>query len=249
MKHLKEFCLVLALLCPFADGRPVHAESVPSGCAFHWISVAEVSGSPAYVRLRYEIEALASAQAGVTSMVQGLKEFKTASEPSMALSAMITSTNDGNDALHCSAAIMDRYTPTGVDDGVIKALLIQVFNEEATVLMATQADVKKKILVAVGQSSQTSDVAQDAENMSAMQAKQKDAAESLTMAFSESLMLAVDLSDMKAKNTAKTTLSCGELKDLQKKSAAIVSNRDSSIYHDDASLFNSFLNAHECKAR
>ena len=246
MKHLLT-ALVLSVVAFSATAR---AEDIPPGCVMNLVSLASatVSGSPSYIRLRYEIEALSSAQRGVTSMSQGLKEFKAASEPTAALTTIITSTNDANDALHCSAAIMEKYTPTSDDDRVIKGLMIQAFNQEATVVIDLQADIKRKILIAVGQSTQTTDVAKEAETMSAMQAKQSDAAESLMMAVSESLMMAVDLSDMKAKNTVKTVLSCGEFKELKKKSAAVM-NGETSAYHDDASLFVSFLNGHECIAR
>jgi hypothetical protein len=246
---VKSFLLnpLIVLVCA-ASALPIQAQGVPSGCAVNLISIATVSGSSSYVRLRYEIEALWSAQQGVASMSQGLKEFKAASEASTGLSAIITGTNDANDALHCSAIVMEKYTAANDDDRVIRGLMIQAFDQEATAVIDLQGDIKRKILIAVGQSDQKTDVAKDAEVMSAMQAKQKYAAESLLMAVEESLMLAVDLSNMKAKNTAKTTLSCSEFKDLRKKSSAIT-NGEKSTYRDDASLFIVFLNSHECMTR
>jgi hypothetical protein len=219
MKFLKLSALALsALACATA-----HAQDIPAGCVANVISLATISGSPSYVRLRYEIEALGSAQQGVASMLQGLKEFKTATTPTTALSALITGTNDANNALHCSASIMGKYKPTDDHDRVMQELMVQAFNQEATAILWLQDDTKETILRAVGQDHTTPDIGKNAEARSAMEAKQNEAAESLMMAVTESLMLSVDLSNMKAKNTVKTMLSCGEFKDLRKQSAAVMS--------------------------
>jgi hypothetical protein len=209
------------------------------------VSVASVvSGSPSYVRLRYEIEALASAQEGVKSMDQGLKDLKVSTELYSGLSAVITSTNDANDSLRCAAAVMGHYAAKGDDDRTIRTLLMQGFNQEAGIALDMQDDIKRKLLGAVNQST-ANDALKEAERMSAIQAKQKYAGESLTLAVSASLLMAVDLSNTKAKNTTKTMLSCSEFEDLRKKSAAIM-NGPESTYSDDASLFTSFFNSHEC---
>lgn len=101
---------------------------------------------------------------------------------------------------------------------------------------------------AVGEDHTTPDIGKNAEARSAMEAKQNDAAESLMMAVTESLLLSVDLSNMHAKNTVKTVLSCGEFKDLRKESAAILGG-GKSAYRNGASLVVDFLNGHECVAR
>jgi hypothetical protein len=142
---------------------------------------------------------------------------------------------------------MDRYSPTGEDDRVIQGLMVQAFNQEAAVVRGLQADIKRKVSAALGQPDTKVDVVADAEKMSEMQAAQKYAGESLMMSVEESLMLAVDLSNMKAKNAARTTLTCNEFRELKNKSAAIISEHESA-YRDDASLFMTFLNGHECIA-
>jgi hypothetical protein len=246
MKLLKLSALVLLVLALSATAR---AQAVPPGCVANVISLATISGSPSYVRLRYEIEALGSAQQGVASMGQALKEFKAATTPTTALSALISGTNDAINALHCSAFIMEKYKPTGDHDRVIiTGLMVQAFNQEADALVWLQADTKSTILRAVGQDHTTPDIGKNAEARSAMEAKQNDAAESLMMAVTESLLLSVDLSNMHAKNTAKTVLSCGEFKDLRKESTAIM-GRGTSAYRNGASLVVDFLNGHECVAR
>lgn len=257
---MKTFLSVLVTFSVVAMSVTVRAEGLPEGCSYSMISLASVSGSPAYVRLRYEIEALSSAQQSVELMHQGIKDYTAASEASTKLSAIITSTNDASNALLCSAAIMDRYKSTDKDDTVIKELMVQAFGTESNVVMGLQADLKRQILIAVGQADPKTDVAKDAENQSQMTEAQNHAAESLTIAVTESLLKSVDMSDPKAKNTAKLLISCSEFKDLRKESAAVmgggtrayrgtaVMGGERSAYRDDAGLFVSFLNGHECKA-
>lgn len=117
---MKLFKLSALLLSGAALSVTARAESVPPGCVAHVILLATISGSPSYVRLRFEVEALGSAQQGVSSMGQALKEFKAAITPTTALSALITGTNDANNALQCSAYIMGKYKLTGDHDQVIQ---------------------------------------------------------------------------------------------------------------------------------
>jgi hypothetical protein len=194
-------------------------------------------------------------------MHQGIKDYTAASQASTKLSAIITSTNDASNALLCSASIMERYKSTDKDDKVIKGLMVQAFGTESNVIIGLQADLKRKILIAVGQADPKTDVAKDAENQSQMTEAQAHAAESLTIAVTESLLKSVDMSNPKAKNTAKLVLSCSEFKDLRKESASVmgggtrayrgdtaVMGGEKSTYRDDAALFVSFLNGHECNA-
>jgi hypothetical protein len=245
MKLLKLSALILSVVSLSVTAR---AQAVPPGCVVHVISLATISGSPSYVRLRFEIEALGSAQRGVASMGQALKEFKAATTPTTALSALISGTNDANNALHCAAFIMGKYKPTGDDDRVIQGLMVQAFNQEAEALVWLQDDTKRTLLRALGQDHTTPDIGKEAEARSAMEAKQNEAAESLMMAVTQSLLLSVDLSNMHAKNTVKTILSCGEFKDLRKESIAVM-GRGTSAYRNSASLVVDFLNGHECVAR
>jgi hypothetical protein len=244
MKPLKLFALILSVMALSATAR---AQAVPPGCVASVISLATISGSPSYVRLRFEVEALGSAQQGVASMGDALKEFNAATTPTTALSALITGTNDAVNALHCSAFIMGKYKPTDADDRVIAGLMKQGFDQEAEALVWLQGDTKRSILRAVGEDHTKRDIGKSAEARSAMEAKQNDAAESLMMAVIESLLLSVDLSNMQAKNTVKTVLSCDEFQDLRKESTAI-QGEEKSAYRNSASLVVDFLNGHECVA-
>lgn len=246
MKHFAAIAMVLSSVVSLSV--TARAQAVPPGCAVHVISLPTVSGSPSYVRLRYEIEALGSAQEGVASMGDALKEFNAATTATTALSALITGTNDAVNALHCSAYIMGNYKPTDADDRVIAGLMKQGFNQEAEALVWLQGDTKRSLLRAVGEDHTKPNIGKGAEARSAMEAKQNDAAESLMMAVTESLLLSVDLSNMQAKNTVKTVLSCDEFKDLQKESTAIL-GEEKSAYRNSASLVVDFLNGHECVAR
>jgi hypothetical protein len=187
-------------------------------------------------------------------MHQGIKDYTAASQASTKLSAIITSTNDASNALLCSASIMERYKSTDKDDKVIKGLMVQAFGTESNVIIGLQADLKRQILIAVGQADPKTDVARDAENQSQMTEAQAHAAESLTIAVTESLLKSVDMSNPKAKNTAKLVLSCSEFTDLRKESASVmgggtrayrgntaVMGGEKSTYRDDAALFVSFL--------
>jgi hypothetical protein len=73
------------------------------------IQLHGVTGSKAYVRLRYLIEALNSAQDAVTGMASSLKEFNTATNVASALAPLITGTDGAKDALHCAAFIMNQF--------------------------------------------------------------------------------------------------------------------------------------------
>jgi hypothetical protein len=226
-----------------AQGR-APTDPIYASCMLTIGSLSSVSGSPSYLRLRWEIEALAFAQESVTTMEHGLEEFKAADTPSLALSSIITSHNEGRDYLWCAAAVMDRYKPTADDDRLIKRLLVQGYNQEAQVAIDVLADMKKQYL-GTGQQTKAATL-KHAEHLSAIHALQMEAGESLVEMTTMSLMLAVDLSDVKAKNTAKTLMSCEEFKDLRTRSDALM-KREDSIYRQNASLFLKFIDGHECK--
>jgi hypothetical protein len=54
------------------------------------MGVGNVSGSQSYVRLRYEVEALSTAQESLTGMDAALKDSDGSTSPTMELAAMIT---------------------------------------------------------------------------------------------------------------------------------------------------------------
>ena len=75
------------------------SSSQPESCALPLIQLNDATGSKAYVRLRYLIEALDSAQDAVTGMASSLKEFNAATNVSSALAPLITGTGGAKDAL------------------------------------------------------------------------------------------------------------------------------------------------------
>jgi hypothetical protein len=221
------------------------AQPLPAGCGITLATISVASGSPAYLRLCYEIEALTAAQDGVTSMNKALNEFNAATAPPLALSALITGTTEARDALHCAAAVMTKYASVNDRDRTVKQLLILAYNQEAEVTMDLQADTKKRFLGSAEKQSNAA-IVRDAEHLSAMTATQHDAAESLLQGTAMSLMLAVDLTDATAKNTPKTLLSCNEFDELRTRSAALAKT-GTSAYTDSASLFVTFLDGHQCQ--
>jgi hypothetical protein len=237
------FALGLCSIC--GSQARLLAQASPVGCDMTLVSVSTASGSTAYMRLRYQIEALAAAESGVTSLKQGLEELNTAPTPSLALSSVITSTNESRDALRCAAAVIAKYSPTNDTDKTIGETLILAYNQEAEVTMDLQASAKKRFLAGTAEQTNAETV-KEAEHLSARAATQKEAAESLLEATTMSLILAVDLTDPAAKTTAKSLLSCNEFGDLRTRSSA-VSKAEKSAYTDCASLFITFLDGHECR--
>jgi hypothetical protein len=242
---MKAFLLTLAFCSTcHAQGRLL-AQTAPVGCGITLASITMTSGSSSYLRLRYELEALTTAQDAVTSMNHGLQEFNAETSPSLALSSLITGTNEAHDALRCAAAVIAKYPSERDTDQTIKGVLTLAYNQEASVMMDLQKDLKKRFPTSTERPTHTATV-RDAEHLSAMTATQKSAADSLLLGTTMSLMLAVDMSDPTAKDTAKTLLSCNEFEDLRTRSAALLKS-DASAYTNCASLFITFLDGHECR--
>jgi hypothetical protein len=65
------------------------SSSPPESCAVPLIQLHDVTGSNAYVRLRYVIEALSSAQESVTGMASSMKEFNAATDTANALAPLL----------------------------------------------------------------------------------------------------------------------------------------------------------------
>jgi hypothetical protein len=242
MISLYGFTLTASAQRPRLDVAP---KTPPSSCGIALMTIATVAGSPAYVRLRFQIDALSSAQEGVTTMAAAQEEFKReTNSPAVSMSSLFTGFGEAYDNLLCAASITDRYKPTDPDDKTAKALLIVAFNQEAEALADLQTHVKEQ-LVRPAQENTTATQLKDAERITAMNRLQKEAVETLSQVAVFSLMEAVDLSDPTAKDTAKTLLSCTEFDDLRKRSTEI-SHSAKSGYSDTAGLFVTFFKSHQC---
>jgi hypothetical protein len=220
--------------------------SQPESCAFPLIQLNDATGSKAYVRLRYLIAALDSAQDAVTRMASNLKEFNTATNTASALAALITGTDGAKDALHCAAFIMIQYPGTDHDDKLIKAISAAAFNREADTIADLMAHIKEKFLrsAAVSQSSATQ--VHDAERMAKITESQNKAATDLSEATVYVLMKSVDLSDKDAKTTPYLTVTCDEYADLVKRNAPLA-HADKTAYTQAASLIQTSLDSHKCR--
>lgn len=220
--------------------------SQPESCGFPPIALNDATGSKAYVRLRYLLAALDSAQDAVTGMASSLKEFNTATSTAGALAPLITGIDGAKDALHCAAFIMNRYPGTDQDDKLIKAISAAAFNREADAMTDLMAHIKEQFLrsPAVSQSSATQ--VHDAERMSKITESQNKAATDLSEATVYVLMKSVDLSDKDAKTTPYLTVTCDEYADLIKRTAPLA-HADKTAYTQAASLIQPSLDSHKCK--
>jgi len=220
-------------------------ETPPSSCGIALVTIATVTGSPAYVRLRFQIDALSSAQEGVTAMAAAQEEFKReTNSPAVSMSSLFTGLGEAHDNLLCAASIIDRYKPTDPDDKTAKVLLIVAFNQEAEALADLQTHVKEQF-VRPAQENTAATQLKDAERITAMNKLQNEAVETLSQVAVLSLMEAVDVSDPNARDTVKTQLSCTEFEDLRKRSTEIAHSAKSG-YSDTADLFVTFFNSHQC---
>jgi hypothetical protein len=170
----------------------------PPSCDINLMSVGNVSGSQSYVRLRYEVEALSTAQESLNGMDAALKDLAGSTSPTMALAAMITGMNQAHDSLACAAYLIGKYRPTEEDDKNIRAILISVFNREAKSVADTMEHSKEQLLRSTSQQSNAVKL-RDAERISARTALQTQAATDLLEATTFSLLRAVDVSDPHAR--------------------------------------------------
>jgi len=89
------------------------------------LTVATVTGSPVYVRLRFQLDALSSAQESVTTMATAQEESRReTNSPAVSMSSLFTGMEQAHDDLLCAVSIVDRYKPTDKDDENAKDLLI-----------------------------------------------------------------------------------------------------------------------------
>jgi hypothetical protein len=244
------FPLLIAVVPSYSQTQRAHTNkpsaSQPESCAFPLIQLHDATGSKAYVRLRYLIAALDSAQDAVTGMASSLKEFNTATNTASALAPLITGTDGAKDALHCAAFIMNQYPGTDQDDKLIKAISAAAFNREADAIADLMAHIKEQFLrsAAVSQSSATQ--VHDAERMSKITESQNKAATDLSEATVYVLMKSVDLNDKDAKTTPYLTVPCDEYADLVKRNAPLA-HADKTAYTQAASLIQTSLDSHKCR--
>jgi hypothetical protein len=244
------FPLLIAVVPSYSQTQRAHTNkpsaSQPESCAFPLIQLHDATGSKAYVRLRYLIAALDSAQDAVTGMASSLKEFNTATNTASALAPLITGTDGAKDALHCAAFIMNQYPGTDQDDKFIKAISAAAFNREADAIADLMAHIKEQFLrsAAVSQSSATQ--VHDAERMSKITESQNKAATDLSEATVYVLMKSVDLNDKDAKTTPYLTVPCDEYADLVKRNAPLA-HADKTAYTQAASLIQTSLDSHKCR--
>jgi hypothetical protein len=246
--------LALVTLLPLASFGQVQRldqppRVAPPSCDINLMSVGNVSGSQSYVRLRYEVEALSTAQESLSGMDAALKNSDGSTGPTMALAAMITGMNQAHDSLACAAYLMGKYRPTEEDDKNIRAILISVFNREAKCVADTMAHSKEQLLRPTIQQSNAVKLG-DAERISAITALQNQAATDLLEATTFSLLRAVDVSDPHAKTAEYLSMSCDERADLLTKSAALADankGADKSAYTTPATFVQKVLNEHKCR--
>lgn len=129
------------------------------------MALGNVSDSEAYVRLRYEVEALTAAQESLAGMDAALRDLDDSTNPTMGLAGMITGMNQAHDSLSCAAYIVGQYRPVTADDETTKAILISVFNREANCVSDSLADSKEQILRSASQQSNATKL-KDAERIS-----------------------------------------------------------------------------------
>jgi hypothetical protein len=237
-----------AVFCQVALDQPPRV--APPSCDINLMGVRNVSGSQTYVRLRYEVEALSTAQESLAGMDAALRNSEGSTSPTMELAAMITGMNQAHDSLACAAYLMGQYRPTEEDDKNIRAILISVYNREAKCIADTMAHSKEQLLRPTNQQSNAVKL-RDAERISGITTLQNQAATDLLEATTFSLLRAVDVSDPHAKTAEYLTMSCDERADLLTKSATLADankGADKSAYTTPATFVQKVLNEHRCRA-
>jgi hypothetical protein len=221
----------------------------PPSCDINLMTVGNVSGSGSYIRLRYEVEALSTAQESLAGMDAALKDLNDSTSPTMAVAGIITGMNQAHDSLACAAYVMGQYRPTEEDDKNIRAILISVFNREAKSVTDTLAHSKEQLLRSTSQQSNAVKL-RVAERISARTALQNQTATDLLEATTFSLLRAIDVSDSHAKSAEYLTMSCDERADLLTRSATLAdANKGAgkSAYITPATFVQKVLNEHKCR--
>jgi len=221
----------------------------PPYCEINLMGLGNVSGSQAYVRLRYEVEALTAAQESLAGMDAALRDLDGSTSPTMGLAGMITGMNQAHDSLTCAAYIVGQYRPVTEDDETTRAILISVFNREANCVSDSLAHGKELLLRSASQQSNATKL-KDAERISARTASQNQAATDLLEITTFSLLRAVDTSDAHAKRAEYLAMSCGERSDLLTRSVALANANkggEKSAYTTPATFIQKVLTEHKCR--
>ena len=202
MRFTQAFALVLGGLAlpafSYAQRPDQPPRVAPPSCEINLMGLGNVSGSQAYVRLRYEVEALTAAQESLAGMDAALKDLDDSTSPTMGLAGMITGMNQAHDSLTCASYIVGQYRPPTQDDETTSAILVSVFNREANCVSDSLAHGKEQLLRSASQQSNATKL-KDAERISARTAAQNQAATDLLEVTTFSLLRAVDTSDAHAK--------------------------------------------------
>lgn len=241
-----------ALLLPafsYAQRLNQPPRQAPPSCEINLMGLGTVSGSQAYVRLRYEVEALTAAQESLAGMDAALKDLNDSTSPTMGLAGMISGMNQAHDSLTCAAYIVGQYRPVTKDDETTRAILISVFNREANCVSESLAHGKEQLLRSASQQSNATKL-KDAERISARAASQNKAATDLLEITTFSLLHAVDTSDAHAKMAEYLAMSCYERSDLLTRSAALAdanTGGEKSAYTTPATFVQKVLTEHKCR--
>lgn len=205
-----------------------------------------VSGSPSYIRLRYLIEALNTAQGSVTSLDEALKNFNSAATPTLALAAVFIGAKEAQDDLRCAAALINKYPSSADDDKTIKTALVSAFNREADVVADVTADSKNRILNPAKMQTNTSQL-RHAERIAARTASQNEAATDIAEATTFAILLSIESSDPTAKTTEYLAVNCDEYASLLKEVDPLV-HIEKSAYSQSGGLIQHALEGHKCRS-
>ena len=217
----------------------------PNSCALNVELIASHTGSKPYLRLWFVIQALSSAQESVKFLSQSVEDIQTSTSLTTALAAFLTGADQSIDALHCAAAIMNKYSATNEDDENMRQILVSAFNREADVIADIKSHAKARFLHA-SEGQTAASILQDAERMSANIAIQNQAASDILVVAAYAFMLSVDLSDPNAKTTEYLSVTCDEYADLLKENAQLA-QAEKSAFSDASGLIDDGLKGHKCR--
>ena len=217
----------------------------PPSCGFRLAALGRITGPPAYQRLAYQLEALQSAQEGVSAPQTAMAGLQKEQTPAFGMAALFTGTKQAHNALLCTASIIANYAPVDETDSNARTLLIVAYNQEAAAIADLEAHSKEQFLRSEADSTPATQV-KDAERMTAMSSLQSEAASTLAEATTLWLLLSVENNNPNAKDTKQTVIPCAAFPALLKESTALA-QQTKSAYTDSASFFVQFLRGHKCK--
>lgn len=249
LKYLALACALSSacLLASAQQSRKKVAISPPVSCGIPLASVSSATGSDTYLRLRYLVQALITAQDSVGVLSDAVEELNKASTPALALAPLLSGSVQAEASLRCSAYLINTFQPHDSDDKMIKVILIDSFNREADTILKLKEHTKEQFLRSAASSQSRSTQFHDAERMASMTKVQHEAAENLLQTTSFILAKSVDMSDANAKTTPFLSLTCKEYADLVER-LSIFENAEKSAYSDCGSLVRNVVNEHKCRS-